>query len=218
MRGPTPEFYKYNQEWIDTYINIATKTAPSDLLLEEVEKMGVYTNIFFVPVFSQLFCDEMVSIAKNIPNERWTQNRHPSYPTTDIILKDVGLEDVYNEALKNFMIPLAIDAYELVGTVPDDYFSENFLVRYTPDTQNHLTTHNDSSMFTFNISLNSEFDGGGIIFKKNNIHVQPNPGSAVLAPGMLGYKHGAKPITAGERYMIISFVMPKKPFFRENTL
>jgi len=213
-----PEFCQYNQKWIDNYINVATKTAPSDLILDEVEKMGVRTNIFFVPVFNQFFCDTMVSIAKNIPNKRWTKSRHASYPTTDIILKDVGLEDVYNEVLKNFMIPLAIDAYELDGTVSDDYFSENFLIRYTPDTQNHLITHNDSSLFTFNLSLNSDFDGGGLLYKKNNIHVQPNPGYAILAPGMVGYKHGAKPITAGERYMIISFVMPKKPFFRVNTL
>ena len=34
---------------------------------------------------------------------------------------------------------------------------------------------------------------------------------------MIGYKHGAKPISSGVRYMIISFVMPEKPFFRKET-
>ena len=211
------DFFTLNQNWINKYVHTAPKTSPSDLILDEVEKMGVKTNIFLLPVFNELFCLNMRAYADSLPEETWTTNRHPSYPTTDVLLKDINFEDIYSEVLHNVMIPLAIDAYDLDGTTSKDYFFENFLVRYTPETQNHLPFHHDSSLFTFNVSINDDFTDGGLLFKKNNIHIQPKPGHGVLAPGMIGYKHGAKPISSGVRYMIISFVMPQKPFFRKET-
>ncbi len=211
-----PEFFNYNEEWVNKYIHISAKSAPSRLIVEEVEKYGVLTNIFFMPIFNNLFCNEIVELAKTLPEDIWTTERHPTYPTTDVLLSTINLENVYSNVLRDFMIPLAIDAYELDGTNPEDFFAENFLIRYTPETQNHLDLHHDSSLFTFNLSLNDNFTDGGILYKKNNIHVQPRPGHAVVAPGMIGHKHGAKPITSGERYMIVSFVMTKKPFYRNN--
>jgi len=212
-----PEFFNYNEEWVNKYIHISAKSAPSRLIVEEVEKYGVLTNIFFMPIFNNLFCNEMVELAKTLPEDIWTTERHPTYPTTDLLLSTINLENVYSSVLRDFMIPLAIDAYELDGTTPEDFFAENFLIRYTPETQNHLPFHHDSSLFTFNVSINDDFTDGGLLFKKNNIHIQPEPGHGVLAPGMIGYKHGAKPISSGVRYMIISFVMPQKPFFRKET-
>ena len=132
------DFFTLNQNWINKYVHAAPKTSPSDLILDEVEKMGVKTNIFFVPIFNELFCINMRAYADSLPEETWTKNRHPSYPTTDVLLKDINFENIYSEVLNNVMIPLAIDAYELEGTTSKDYFFENFLVRYTPETQNHL--------------------------------------------------------------------------------
>ncbi len=215
MKVINTDFYNYNENWVNAYISPGIKDVPAKLAAEEVEKMGIGTNIYFANIFNERFCDTMVQIAENIEERRWHTDRHPSYPTTDIELHEVGLDNLYAQVLRDFMFPLAIETYQLEGSKPEDYFAENFLIKYTPDKQNHLTIHNDSSMFTFNVSLNNDFQGGGIFFEKHNLTLQPMPGGAVLNPGMIGYKHGAKPIVSGKRYMLISFVLEKQPYQRQ---
>ena len=215
MKVINPEFYIYTENWVNTYISPAIKGVPYNLVREEIEKIGVGTGIYFVPIFNQNFCDSVLQIVKNLPEHKWNTARHLSYPTTDIELHELGLDELYGQVLRDFMIPLALEAYGIEGDDTENFYVENFLAKYTPNKQNHLPMHNDSSLFTFNLSLNEDFEGGGILFEKHNITVQPSPGAAILNPGMMGCKHGAKPVVSGTRYMLISFVLQKNPYNRK---
>lgn len=202
---------RYDDKWVKDYLNpILSSRAPSKLVTQEVEKNGVGTDIYLFPIFSRKFCDEIYYMAQKLPENRWTTGRHEFYPTNDILLKDFSNElySVYRQVLDDWLLPHAIESYQIAGKEPKDYADETFLVRYTIENQSYLDVHMDSSHFTFNTTLNDTFVGGGTYFEKYNITLQPEAGWSVLAPSIVTHKHGARPIQDGVRYMLISFIHP----------
>jgi len=204
-------FLRYDDNWIHNYLNpILSSGAPSELVSEEIEKNTVGTDIHLMPIFSQRFCDTITKMASEMPEQNWTKGRHEHYPTNDILLKDFDarLYEVFQLVLQNWLLPHALNIYQIAGKKAEDFADETFLVRYTIENQSYLDTHMDSSYFTFNTALNNNFLGGGTYFKKYNLTLQPQPGWSVLAPSLVTHKHGARPISEGVRYMLISFIHP----------
>ena len=75
------------------------------------------------------------------------------------------------------------------------------------DRQSHLSLHHDFSHVTMVVKLNDEFDGGGTWFPKYKTLSNPEMvGTATLHPGMITHQHGARPITAGKRFIAVSFM------------
>jgi hypothetical protein len=57
------------------------------------------------------------------------------------------------------------------------------------------------------VKLNDEFNGGGTYFPKYKILSNPDGvGKCTLHPGQITHKHGARPITEGVRYVLVSFL------------
>lgn len=88
----------------------------------------------------------------------------------------------------------------------------NFVVRYRPDEQPSLRPHHDSSTYTINIALNQadvDYEGGGCRFIRYNCSVtDTKPGWMLMHPGRLTHYHEGLRVTAGTRYIMISFVDP----------
>ena len=62
-------------------------------------------------------------------------------------------------------------------------------------------------MYLFNICLNSDFEGGGCHFiKQNNTVINKDIGSMIIHPGRLTHYHKGLPITQGTRYILVSFI------------
>jgi len=59
------------------------------------------------------------------------------------------------------------------------------------------------------IYLNDEFMGGKLHFDKFNCRILPKPGMAVLFPSDNRYMHAAEEVTAGVRYVIVSWASVK---------
>ena len=84
--------------------------------------------------------------------------------------------------------------------------SRHFEVFALLQQQAHLSFHHDWSLFTSLAVLNDEFEGGGTYFKRQKLCVKGDVGSVNIHPGNITHKHGARPITSGLRYVIVSFV------------
>jgi GR25 family glycosyltransferase involved in LPS biosynthesis len=189
------------EAWLDKYVDPTIRRHQWDLIVDEHRD----TNIFEFPLFTQKFCDEAVALSE--AKDNWTIDRHNAYPTNDVLLQDIGLNDIYNRVLREIVYPLCIHLWELEGPGYDDMYSENFLARYTMDRQSHLSLHHDFSNITMVVKLNDEFDGGGTWFPKYKILSNPKRvGTATLHPGLITHLHGARPITAGKRYITVSFM------------
>jgi len=189
------------ENWLEKYVDPTIRRHQWDLLVDEYRD----TNIFEFPLFTPRFCEEAIALSE--AKNKWTIDRHNAYPTNDVLLEEIGLNDAYNRVLKEIVYPLCIHLWHLEGPGYDNMFSENFLARYTTDRQSHLSLHHDFSNITMVVKLNDEFEGGGTWFPKYKVLSNPQiVGTATLHPGLITHLHGARPITAGRRYITVSFM------------
>ena len=188
------------EEWCTKYIHPMVRNGEYQLLVDE-PAIHVYT----FPFFTKIFCDEIIKLGEK---QKWTNDRHEFYPTTDNLLEVLNMDKIYNKLINQFIRPLAIWAYGLEGKSWDTLVDESFIIRYKPDDQSHLSLHHDFSNITTLVNLNSgEFKGGGTYFPKYKTNVNPTePGIMTLHPGNITHKHGARPVTEGTRYVIVSFI------------
>lgn len=190
--------------WKAKYVENGVLRGEYDLMIDDLGD-----NVYEFPLFTEKFCKEAIALSESL--DKWTVDRHKHYPTNDVLLKDIGLQDAYHQVLKEVVYPLCIHIWTLEGKGWSDMYSENFLARYTTDRQSHLSLHHDFSHVTMVVKLNDEFDGGGTWFPKYNLLSNPERvGVATLHPGMVTHLHGARPIYAGKRYICVSFMRKEK--------
>jgi predicted 2-oxoglutarate/Fe(II)-dependent dioxygenase YbiX len=91
--------------------------------------------------------------------------------------------------------------------------AETHFVRYLPG--NYYTPHSDTGVhrqdryFTVVCYLNEDFAGGGTSFPKLNYTVRPRSGKAVIFPA--SYMHSAEPVTRGEKFILVSWLLGQPP-------
>ena len=186
--------------WCEKYIHSMVRNGEYQLLVDEPA-----THIYNFPFFTKTFCDELIKLGED---QNWTNDRHEFYPTTDNLLEVLGMDKIYNKLINQFVRPLAVWAYGLDGKSWDTLTDESFIIRYKPDEQSHLGLHHDFSDITTLVNLNpGEFKGGGTYFPKYKVNVNPTElGIMTLHPGNITHKHGARPVTEGTRYVVVSFI------------
>ena len=188
------------EAWMEKYVNLSIAKGEYDLMVTDRGD-----NVYEFPLFTPKFCAEAIALAE--AKDEWTIDRHEYYPTNDVLLQEIGLNDIYNRVLDEVVRPLAIHLWSLEGKSWDAFSNENFMARYTTTRQSHLSLHHDRSHLTMVIKLNDEFSGGGTWFPKYQKLSNPQEvGTAVLHPGMITHRHGARPITLGKRYITVSFI------------
>ena len=188
-------------EWCSKYINPLLRNEEYELITDEVA-----SNILEFPLFTKKFCDELVQLAERDGN--WTTDRHEYYPTTDMLVDNLKMQKIYNDVINQFVVPLGVWFWKLEGRQwEDNNTDETFIIKYVPEEQAHLSLHHDFSKLTCVAKLNDDFSGGGTYFPMYKKLVQPKRvGNAVLHPGQITHRHGARPVTGGVRYVAVSFI------------
>lgn len=175
-------------------------------------------DVYWFPIVTRRFTKELVGIVETFGQWSDGTNRdlrlssgYENVPTRDIHMNQIQYEPQWLYFLKEYVRPLQ----ELVFT---GYYHDpprslmNFVVRYRPDEQPSLRPHHDSSTYTINIALNEvgiDYEGGGCRFIRYNCSVtDTKPGWMLMHPGRLTHFHEGLRVTAGTRYIMISFVDP----------
>ena len=79
------------------------------------------------------------------------------------------------------------------------------MIKYQEDVQGHLSLHHDSGSISCVLTLNRDFEGGGTWFwRQQKVH-KGNVGEISIHPAQITHRHGGRPISKGERYIIVSF-------------
>ena len=190
-------------KWCKKYIHPLVLNKEYDLAIDEPAP-----HVYTFPLFTKKFCKELIELGET---KEWTNDRHEFYPTTDNLLEVLGMDKIYNKLVNEHIKPLAINRFQLEGRSWDYLADESFIIRYKPEEQAHLSLHHDHSSFTTLVNLNSgEFKGGGTYFPKYKCLVNPKEiGMCTLHPGNITHKHGARPVTEGTRYVVVSFIKNK---------
>ena len=198
--------YNYSGEcWDEKYLSphLLTTGYEAKLIANKLS-FGIYSFHYF----TDAFCNELVKDLKNYDN--WTKDRHGNYPTNDVLLEEYNpnLHQIYSTCINNIVLPLINTIYEGSTFKKENFNHETFIVRYKPGIQNSLRLHHDSSTFSIILNLSQDgvdFEGGGTYFPQHEVLVKPPKGHLVIHPGKMTHWHGVRPITSGERYVIVSF-------------
>lgn len=163
-----------------------------------------------MPLFTPLFCKKIREEAEYA--NAWTTDRHEFYPTTDMLLEELDMTEIYYDVIKEYVIPAAKFAFQLDGEGWDEMSAETFLAKYVPNAQGHLSLHHDSSDITALVTLSNfdEYEGGGTYFSHQKKLIKEKQGYVSIHPGNITHKHGARATTAGTRYIIVSFMKNDK--------
>lgn len=188
------------EEYCEKYINPFIVRQEWDVLITEP-----IPHVYMWNMFTENFCKELIELGEQFD---WTEKRHDFYPTTDNLLKILGMDKIYNRIINEFVKPLAKHLYGLEGKQWDSLDDESFIVKYPHNQQSHLDLHHDHSNITTLVNLNpGEFEGGGTYFQKWKTSINPTQiGTMTLHPGNITHKHGAQPVTKGTRYVVVSFI------------
>lgn len=194
---------RYGPGWDEAFL--APELLMSDYdyeLLMDTPMPGVYT----FPLLSPVWCREMLAAATGA---NWTVNRHKNYPTNDFLLEDFSsrVHGLYRETLRNLVHKAVEKAFMYTGDLQSE---ETFVVRYKQEAQAKLALHHDSSDYTVTLALTEpgvDHQGGGTFFVQHKQIVHLKQGHIMFHPGKFTHKHGARPVTGGERYVMVSFVM-----------
>ena len=188
------------EAWSKKYIHPMVRSQEFELLTDEPAP-----NIYNFPFFTKAFCSELIELSEK---QQWKTDRHEFYPTTDNLLKVLGMDKIYNKVINTYVRPLVIWAYGLEGKSWEHLKDESFIIKYPHDQQSHLSLHHDFSNVTTLVNLNpGEFKGGGTYFPKYKLNINPDEiGTMTLHPGNITHKHGARPVTEGTRYVVVSFI------------
>lgn len=190
--------------WKAKYLQKSAMQQQWDLIVDEPIPF-----VYELPLFTEAFCKEAIELAETA--NKWTLDRHAHYPTNDVLLHEIGLDDIYNRVLREFVMPMCISKYTLEGKGWDDMSSENFMARYTTERQSHLALHHDFSHISAVVKLNDDFDGGGTYFPGFDKVLNPaRIGTIAVHPGMITHRHGGRPIYSGKRYILTSFMANTK--------
>ena len=191
--------YKIDPEaWARKMIAIGTRDKQWDLA---VTKIG--PEIYKFPLFTEEFCKLIIEHAEE--TGKWTKARHKFYPTTYILLEDIKLKEMYNWVLETYCHPIARHIWGLEGTSWTRATSEDFIAKYKDTDQAALDIHHDHADYTFTVGLNTDYEGGGTWFPRQQVLANPKSGDCTLFPSVT-HRHGGRPTTKGTRYIIVSFV------------
>jgi len=189
--------------WSKKYIHPQILSKEYDLIVDEGAP-----HVYTFPFFTKRFCEELIALSETIP---WVNDRHEFYPTTDNLMEALGMKDIYSRVINDYVRPLAINRFQLEGKSWEHLRDESFIIRYKPDEQAHLGIHHDHGSITTLVNLNpGEFEGGGTYFPKFKHLANPKEiGVMTLHPSNITHKHGARPVTKGTRYVVVSFCKNK---------
>ena len=118
------------------------------------------TNVVVVEgVLTAADCRALIARSEKEP---WSTARHQSYPTTDIATS--SCPDIERAVLRAGL-QLTRQAAERFGFRHEElWLRDQFVVKYTPQGQQHLQPHMDASLISYVIALNDDYDGGGTAF------------------------------------------------------
>lgn len=186
------------EAWKKKWLSYDAQTKEWDLIVDEP-----LTDVFTFPLFTIEFCEAVIKKAEEL--NKWETDRHDYYPTIDVLLEKIGMNDIYHRVLKEYAYECAIHMWGLDGKNWPNMKSENFMIKYTEDRQGHLSLHHDYSDISFLLALNEGYEGGGTYFHRQKELHKGKPGHVSFHPGAITHKHGGRPVKKGKRYIIVSF-------------
>jgi hypothetical protein len=174
----------------------------------------VDNEIIKFPFFTEQGCEKIIELAKTY--DRYFHRHQQGHETINYKgnLQFVNLDINFISRLGFLQF---IEHYKLLFPMISEvwpytkipgWFSP-LIVKYETAFDDKLDPHHDLSLITMVVKLNNNFDGGDLIFPRQNYNNTDLPvGHAVMFPGTLTHCHYTKPMISGTKYSLTSWTWP----------
>jgi hypothetical protein len=178
----------------------------------------VHPGVYVFDMLQSSFCTDLLEEMAFF--ERWCEEndlpmiRPNTMNNYGAVLDTFGFQQMLQQLMLRYVSPFASLFYRDVGGDSLDRH-HGFVVEYKPGKDVSLDFHVDVSDVTLNVCLGKKFTGGELYFRgvrcgicqqtaplpEEEFQIGHVPGRAILHRGR--HRHGAHPITGGERYNLI---------------
>ena len=181
------------------------------------KKLKIHKDIIITPFYTPEFCDELVEMAKFYtkkfsPYIRYMKQDH-SHDSSDKSpwdtlffsrISHILFEDFCSH-YKKYICPVLEKHFP--STSFFGWFSP-MIIKYSRKGQN-VNLHNDMSLFTLNVKLNTEFEGCHLEFPRQGWNNKDLPkGWCMVWPSQVTHPHRAQPLVTGTKYTLSSWTHP----------
>jgi hypothetical protein len=175
---------------------------------------GVYSFDMLHPTFCRDLLEEIAFFETWCSENDFPLIRPNTMNNYGAVLDTFGFQEMLQQLMLSYVAPFSTLFYRDVGGDSLDSH-HGFVVEYKPGKDVSLDFHVDASDVTLNVCLGKSFSGGELYFKgvrcglcqhtpplpAEEFQIEHVPGRALLHRGR--HRHGAHPITGGERYNLI---------------
>lgn len=200
------DYNKNKEDYLKKYLH-------SDFLnsinnLDDLKIEEPISDVLQFPFVTDIFCKECIEICEKYGKWSGATNEdsrigYENVPSNDIHFTEIKLNTIWEDIIKTYIAPVVSHHW---GSYKTNNINIAFVVKYEHDKFYKLGPHHDSSAYTVNISLNSEYEGGEVRFIKANKCIKNKKGYALIHPGRITHYHEGLPVTRGTKYVCISFV------------
>uniref|UniRef100_T1IJU6 Fe2OG dioxygenase domain-containing protein n=1 Tax=Strigamia maritima TaxID=126957 RepID=T1IJU6_STRMM len=166
--------------------------------------------LYYIPVFTAEFCGKLMEELINFEKAPCPKGRPNTMNNYGILINELGMDSFLNNLREEYLAPVCTVLFpDWCGTSGLDSHKA-FTVTYKLGEDEDLNYHFDNAEVTLNFCLGQNFSGGQLYF--GNMYDMPvdmslctttpnRPLMGILHRGR--QRHGALPITSGERYNLI---------------
>lgn len=194
----TPEILR--PDWRGVFNEFGQVQEDSHILARLEEPLP---HTFSIPLLSYQYCDWLVDQANE--SNKWCFDNKDGYAAFEIPLKKMNpwINSYHEDFICKWVLNslyMGLFGYRIQSV------SKCFLIKYTTQVgYRSMDMHHDgNSLLSVSISLNSDFEGGGMTFVRNpdqEVHIPM--GHALLFSGNPITAHRANPVTKGEKYSLV---------------
>ena len=181
-------------------------------------------EVYQFPLFKKKLCDMIIEEVEHFDSfigEDIGPNRD-NYATTDVGLDaipgtrnyiDKPLGELYFAIQWRYLKPILnhVWKHKVKG------FPWSWVAKYEPTGQSFLKPHFDNAVCASILSLNDDYEGGGTWFERQKTTLHNPAGWCTIHPSQLTHRHGARRVTKGKRYILVTFINCENPRYMLHT-
>ena len=156
-------------------------------------------DILLIDFMSDDMCKKMIQLSE-INKEYFKSLSYDKVKGQELRLKEIGLFDEIEEHWNTNVYPIVYKHWK-----PCHMWGmrDAFIIKYEMNMQRDLPLHNDASLVTGSVKLNDDYQGGMLVFPRQDFHNQDIPiGKCLLFPGQCTHGHLSAPIVHGTKYSL----------------
>ena len=174
------------------------------------KEFKVVNDIIITPFYTEKFCDELVEMAKFYDDKfspsivyNYLKNGEISSPWNSLYINKVSgimFEDFVDHYKKD-LCPLISNVF--APEKVKGLFSP-FIIKYEKGEK--VDIHNDTSEFTMNVKLNTDYKGADLYFPRQGFSNKDVPkGWCLIWPSTVTHPHQASELIEGRKYTLASW-------------